>query len=85
SADSIALAERWLARVQRAAYLASAELAAEQGSFPLFDADSYLAGETVAALDADVREAVARHGLRNGLVTSIAPTGTISLVAENVS
>ncbi|MCR9221717.1 MAG: adenosylcobalamin-dependent ribonucleoside-diphosphate reductase [Alphaproteobacteria bacterium] len=85
SADSVALTERWLGLVQRTAYLASSRLAREKGSFPLFDRETYLASETVRALDAEVREAIARDGMRNGLVTSIAPTGTISLVAENVS
>src|SRR5205807_2304163 len=47
--------------------------------------DKYLAGETVAALDPDVRDAIAKNGIRNALLTSIAPTGTISLFADNVS
>ncbi len=85
SARSVDLTERWLARLQRAAYLASTKLAAEKGSFPLFDREAYLEGETIKRLDEDVRQAIAEHGMRNGLVTSIAPTGTISLVAENVS
>src|SRR6202035_3909942 len=63
----------------------SADLAAEKGAFPLFDRDKYLAGETVAALDADVRAAIDKHGIRNSLLTSVAPTGTISLFADNVS
>ncbi len=79
------LAEGWVKALSRAAYLASAELAAEKGAFPLFDRDAFLAGETMAAMDADVRDAVARHGLRNALLTSVAPTGTISLFADNVS
>ncbi len=82
---AVALAERWTARINRAAYLASAALAAEKGVFPLYDRDAYLAGETVRALDADVRAAIAEHGIRNALLTSIAPTGTISLWADNVS
>ena len=57
----------------------------EKGAFPLFDRERYLAGETVAALDEDVRAAIAEHGIRNALLTSIAPTGTISLFADNVS
>jgi ribonucleoside-diphosphate reductase alpha chain len=85
SGDAVALTETWMRRIQRAAYLASAELAAEKGAFPLFDRDKYLAGESVAALDADVRAAIAQHGIRNALVTSVAPTGTISLFADNVS
>ncbi len=83
--DAVALTERWLATLRRAAYLASTELAAEKGSFPLFDAEKYLAGETVRELDEDVRAAIARHGIRNALLTSVAPTGTISLFADNVS
>ena len=71
--------------IEREAYLASTALAAEKGAFPLFDRDKYLAGETVAALDDEVREAIAQHGIRNALLTSVAPTGTISLFADNVS
>jgi ribonucleoside-diphosphate reductase alpha chain len=85
SSEAVRLTERWLKAIQRAAYLASAGLAAEKGPFPLYDAEKYLAGETVAALDEDVRAAIAAHGIRNSLLTSIAPTGTISLFADNVS
>ncbi|MGE5511746.1 MAG: adenosylcobalamin-dependent ribonucleoside-diphosphate reductase [Bacteroidota bacterium] len=85
SPAAVALTERWMTAIERAAYLASAELAAERGAFPLFDAASILAAPSVARLPADVREAIARHGLRNGCLTSIAPTGTISLLAANVS
>ncbi len=85
SAEAAALAERWMARIERAAYLTSVELAAEKGPFPLYDKDKYLASETVAHLDEDVRAAIAKDGIRNGLLTSIAPTGTISLFAGNVS
>ena len=80
-----ALAGRWMAVIERAAYLASAELAAEKGPFPLFDVDAYLCGGHVAELDADIRATIRRNGIRNALLTSIAPTGTISLLAGNVS
>ena len=85
SADAVRLAERWLAAIQKAAYLASADLAAEKGAFPLFDTDKYLATPAMAAADPEVREAIRARGLRNALLTSIAPTGTISLLADNVS
>jgi ribonucleoside-diphosphate reductase alpha chain len=85
SAPSIALIETWMKRLQRAAYLASVELAREKGAFPLFDREAYLAGESIAELDADIRAAIADHGIRNALLTSIAPTGTISLLADNIS
>jgi ribonucleoside-diphosphate reductase alpha chain len=85
ASEAVALTERWLQTIERAAYLASAALAAEKGPFPLFDKALYLAGETVAALDQDVRDAIARDGVRNALLTSVAPTGTISIFADNVS
>jgi ribonucleoside-diphosphate reductase alpha chain len=85
SPRAIELTESWLAQIRRAAYLASVDLAAEKGPFPLYDGDAYLAGETVTGLDDDVKEAIANHGIRNALLTSIAPTGTISLFADNVS
>ena len=85
SEEAVALTRGWMKRIRRAAYLASTELAREKGAFPLFDRGKFLAGETVQALDEDVREAIARHGIRNALLTSIAPTGTISLLADNVS
>jgi len=85
SSEAVAATEAWLGTIQRAAYLASTALAAEKGAFPLFDRDQYLAGETVAGLDPEVRAAIAEHGIRNALLTSVAPTGTISLFADNVS
>jgi ribonucleoside-diphosphate reductase alpha chain len=85
SREAVAATEAWLGLIEREAYLASAALAAEKGPFPLFDRDKYLAGETVAALDEDVRAAIAEYGIRNALLTSVAPTGTISLFADNVS
>ncbi len=85
SPRALALAETWMAHVQRAAYLASAELAAEKGAFPLYDAEKFLARPGVARLAPEVRQAIAANGIRNGCLTSIAPTGTISLLAGNVS
>ena len=85
SARSIQLAEAWMRALQHAAYLASCELAVEKGAFPLFDREKYLQGETVRGLDQEVQAAIAKHGIRNALLTSVAPTGTISLLADNVS
>ena len=85
SPEAVALAGQWMARITRAAYLASSRLAAEKGAFPLCDTAQLLARPFIRALDGDVRAEIARHGLRNGCLTSIAPTGTISLVAGNVS
>ena len=77
--------ELWMKAIARAAYLASVDLAKEKGAFPLFDADKYLESGTMLQMDDDVRNAIRSHGIRNALLTSIAPTGTISLYAGNVS
>jgi ribonucleoside-diphosphate reductase alpha chain len=84
-AKAVQLTETWMVALERAAYLASIELAKEKGPFPLFDRDKFLEGETVSGLDQDVRDGIAEHGIRNALLTSVAPTGTISLFADNVS
>ena len=77
--------EAWLKAIARASYLASVDLAKEKGAFPLFDAEPFLASGNMMHMDDDVREAIRAHGIRNALLTSIAPTGTISLYAGNVS
>ena len=85
SEEAAALTEAWMKRIARAAYLASVDLAKEKGAFPLFDAKKFLASGAMQSMDKDVRDAIAEHGIRNALLTSIAPTGTISLYAGNVS
>ena len=82
---AIALTKIWMSILQRSAYLASTKLSEEKEPFPLFDCDRYLESENIALLDQDVREAIAANGIRNALLTSVAPTGTISIVANNVS
>ena len=61
------------------------DLAKEKGAFPLFDAEQFLASGAMQDMDEDVRDAIRQNGIRNALLTSIAPTGTISLYAGNVS
>ncbi|MGB7322250.1 MAG: adenosylcobalamin-dependent ribonucleoside-diphosphate reductase [Albidovulum sp.] len=85
SEEAAAQTEKWMHRIARAAYLASVELAKEKGAFPLFDAKKFLASGNMKQMDKDVRDGVAKHGIRNALLTSVAPTGTISLYAGNVS
>ena len=82
---AVGLTRTWMKAIQRAAYLSSTRLAAEKGSFPLYDSKKYLAGEAIRGLDDDIRAAIAKNGIRNALLTSVAPTGTISLFADNVS
>ena len=85
SPEAAVQTEAWMKAIARAAYLASADLAREKGAFPLFDADKYLASGSLVHMDDDVKAAIRTHGIRNALLTSIAPTGTISLYAGNVS
>ena len=83
--DAASAARRWMAAIERAAYEASIALARERGPFPLFDGESFGKTGHAARLPDDLRQRIAEHGIRNGLLTSIAPTGTISLLAGNVS
>jgi ribonucleoside-diphosphate reductase alpha chain len=85
SLDSLILIKTWLATLSNAAYRASVELAKEKGAFPLYDMNPFLSRPHIQALPPDLYNAIATHGIRNALLTSIAPTGTISLFADNVS
>ena len=84
SAAAVDLTRRWLGIIKREAYRTSALLAAEKGPFPLYD-PAMLDRPNLVDLDEEVRGLIAAHGLRNGCLTSIAPTGTTSLLAGNVS
>lgn len=68
-----------------AAYRQSIAIAREKPRFPDFDRERYLAAPFIQALPADIREGIARHGIRNSHLLAIAPTGSISLLAGNVS
>lgn len=82
---SLKLAGGLMRTIAHAAYHASIALAREKGAFPLFRADAYLAGGFASRLPPDLRESIATHGIRNSHLTAIAPAGTISLLAGNVS
>jgi ribonucleoside-diphosphate reductase alpha chain len=66
-------------------YSTSSDLAIEKGSFPLFDKDKYLQSGFIKTLPQDLKDKIAQQGIRNSHLLSIAPTGTISLTADNVS
>jgi ribonucleoside-diphosphate reductase alpha chain len=85
SGEAVARTGEWMRAIQHAAYRSSVDLAREKSAFPLFDRDEYLKGEVIRTLPQDIRDGIAEHGIRNALLTSIAPTGTISLLAGNVS
>jgi ribonucleoside-diphosphate reductase alpha chain len=67
------------------AYRASIDLAREKGAFPLLDRNQHVAGAFVRQLPPDIHSGILAHGIRNSHLTAIAPTGTISLLANNVS
>ncbi len=85
--EARAMARRISEVMRDASYEASADLARERGSFPLFNADLYLSGSTFASrLPQAVKDRIRAQGLRNSHLLSIAPTGTISLAfADNAS
>ena len=86
SPEAVKRTEQWMKLIDHEAYAASVELAQEKGAFPLFDADKFLApGTHASTLNRGLQEEIREHGIRNALLTSIAPTGTISLYAGNVS
>lgn len=79
-------AAEWMRIIDEAAYQASIDLAQEKGPFPAFDADKFLAPGTHASrMPKNLQDAMRIYGMRNAFLTSIAPTGTISLYANNVS
>lgn len=77
--------ETILETLRNECYRASVELAREKGAFPLFDSEKYLQGEFIQRLPNDIQSGIREHGIRNSHLISIAPTGTISLSADNIS
>ncbi len=72
-------------QIRDASYQASVELAREKGPFTAYDAERYLDRPFIRGLPAETREAIRRYGIRNSHLLAIAPAGTISLLAGNVS
>ena len=86
SDEAAEYSEQVMKQIHLSAYKTSIALAREKGAFPTFDADGFLREGTAASrLPADMQDDIANGGIRNALLTSIAPTGTISLYANNVS
>jgi ribonucleoside-diphosphate reductase alpha chain len=85
SEQSLAVATDIMRLICLAAYRASIDIAKEKAAFPFFERDKYLQGPFIRSLPDDIQEAIAEHGIRNSHLLAIAPTGTISLLAGNVS
>ncbi|MBF0334081.1 MAG: ribonucleoside reductase [Alphaproteobacteria bacterium] len=83
--EAEALVGRIMEALRDAAYGASIELAKERGAFPLFDRDAHLAAPFVRTLPTTLRDGIAAHGIRNGVLMTIAPTGTTAIYYDNVS
>jgi len=67
------------------AYRTSIALAEEKGAFPAFEREAYLESGFLKGMPADIRDGIAESGIRNSHLLSIAPAGSISLMADNVS
>lgn len=83
--QSLELVDQVMQTVCHTAYRTSIDLAREKDSFPLLNKEAYLAAPFVRDLPEDIRQDIARHGIRNSHLIAIAPAGTISLLAGNVS
>ncbi|NLF37924.1 adenosylcobalamin-dependent ribonucleoside-diphosphate reductase [bacterium] len=85
SPESIETAGNIMRTITHSAYRASIELAKEKGPFQHLDREKHVRGAFVSRLPEDIRDGILKHGIRNSHLTSVAPTGTISLYAGNVS
>ena len=71
--------------IKKRAYEASTYLAAEKGSFPVFDADKFLESGFCKTLTKGTRAKIKEYGIRNCAILTIAPTGTTSIMAGTSS
>jgi ribonucleoside-diphosphate reductase alpha chain len=85
SDQSLAIAQQTMRLICRVAYRASIELAKGKASFPYFERDRYLQSPFIRSLPDNIQRGITEHGIRNSHLLAIAPTGTISLLAGNVS
>lgn len=85
SEDAEAMTARIMETLRDGCYAASVELAKERGPFPLFDREAFCDRPFIHALPQSIRDGIAAHGIRNGVLLTIAPTGTTALYNANVS
>lgn len=85
SPEAIEATEEIMKKITYTAYETSIQLASEKGAFPLFNAEEYSKSLFIKRLPKELQENIKEYGIRNSHLTSIAPTGTISLLANNVS
>lgn len=85
SKDAVQITRSVMAEIRDSAYSASVELAKERGPFLLYDRDKYIEGTFIKTLPEDIKKAIFNHGIRNGVLLTIAPTGTTSIYYDNIS
>lgn len=85
SGESLAIVKEVMREIRDQAYRSSVKLSEERGPFNLFKKDQYLYAPFVKSLPQDIKEGIARHGIRNGVILTVAPTGTTSIYYDNVS
>jgi ribonucleoside-diphosphate reductase alpha chain len=80
--EGLEFVDQLMKKIKNWAYEASSDLAAEKGSFPVFDADKFLKSKFAKNLKPSLREKIRTQGIRNCAVLTIAPTGTISMICD---
>lgn len=81
SEESMRVSKRIFETLRDNAYIASADIAKEKGTFPKYDKEKYQQGYHIQALPKAIRDKIAKQGIRNAVLLTIAPTGTTSLIA----
>tara|TARA_R110002049_G_scaffold79604_2_gene202601 strand:- start:729 stop:2456 length:1728 start_codon:yes stop_codon:yes gene_type:complete len=84
SSEAVRITRKITKTLMCGAYETSALLAKEKGAFPLYT-EEYLDSKFIQRLPLDIQDLIKRYGIRNSHLTSIAPTGTISFTADNIS
>lgn len=85
SPEMIDFMKRVMTILRDKAYATSVDMAITKGAFPQFNSNLYPEGSFIATLPREIKENISRYGIRNSHLLSIAPTGTISLFAGNIS
>lgn len=81
SDESLPVIEKIFKTLRDNAYSASSDIAVEKGAFPKFNKEKYLKGFHIQKLPEDIRKKIAKQGIRNAVLLTIAPTGTTSLIS----
>jgi ribonucleoside-diphosphate reductase alpha chain len=80
SEKSLEFLERLFATIRDEAYKASIYLARDKAPFPAFDKEKYLSEDFAKTLPIRIRHYIRKYGIRNAVMLTIPPTGTISML-----